>query len=167
MVRVVQPQCMKIENSINLHPKANNTRTRTYSFGWRASNLTRYQVWHWGLVKPPDYKSSTNLLDTDTFRILLTLLEQGKYRRVMMDCRRPIRIMVLLALVFYFVRKIISAKDKLEAGKIALLIRKINVPAIQGCHSCYHNWMLPFLTIFYWSVFEIWIKLWVVNINKW
>ena len=49
-----------------------------------------------------------------------------------MKYRQPIKVLVLFVLVCYFVNKIMSAKEKLEAGKIALLIREITVPTIQG-----------------------------------
>ena len=39
---------------------------------------------------------------------------------------------VLIALAFYFLSNIISAKEKLDDKKIATLIRKINSETVQG-----------------------------------
>ena len=54
-----------------------------------------------------------------------------------MDYRSVLTFLVLITLICYFVNSIITAKEKWEAGKIALLIRKITVPTIQG-FFCYH-----------------------------
>ena len=54
-----------------------------------------------------------------------------------MNYRQSIKVLVLFVLVCYFVSKIIAAKEKLEAGKVALLIKKITPPTIQASCICY------------------------------
>ena len=51
-----------------------------------------------------------------------------------MDLRRPVKIAVIMALVTYFISKIINAWIKLEDRKIGTLISTVHSDTVQGRH---------------------------------
>ena len=54
-----------------------------------------------------------------------------------MNFRRLIRLLILGALFFYFVLKVIDSVYKLQEGKIGTLFRKITEDLVEGRRQCY------------------------------
>ena len=51
-----------------------------------------------------------------------------------MDFRRPIKLLIIMALIIYFLCKIFNAEVKLGEGRIGTLITTIQSDTVQGNH---------------------------------
>ena len=52
-----------------------------------------------------------------------------------MDFRRPIKLLIIMALIIYFMCKIFNAEMKLGEGRIGTMITTIHSDTVQGNHQ--------------------------------
>ena len=63
-----------------------------------------------------------------------------------MDFRRPFKLSVIMALLTYFITKIINAKNKLEERRIGTMISTVHSDTVQGIHDL--SLLLPYFFMF-------------------
>ena len=63
-----------------------------------------------------------------------------------MDFRRPVKLSIIMALVIYFISKIINAKIKLEERRIGTMISTVHSDTVQGNHDL--SLLLPYFFMF-------------------